>query len=82
MKDLDIPQIQAANTDLLAVFSSEDGEHIHAWETHSRDITSKSCLLESVCCTGLVKEGQRLHVNVYDESKEDDVLIASGTLTV
>lgn len=80
MKELDITKIQAANTSLLAVFATEDGEHIHTWETHSNSITDESCLLDAVCCTGLVTDGQRMQVTVYDDSKGDDVLLASGTL--
>lgn len=81
MKALDISKIQAANTELLAIFSTENGEHLHTWEAHSGGITTETCLLEAVCSTGLVEDGQILHVNVYDDSEEDEVLITSGTLT-
>lgn len=60
------------NTCVTVVFTQE-GEHIHSWETSLGSLDPLS-MAESACCSGLVDESKSLEYIVYADLHSSGIL--------
>lgn len=57
--------------DVMVVFT-QDGEHIHSWES-CLSLLSPLDMLEAACSSGLVDKSRPLDFIVYDDTQADGV---------